>query len=595
MLKFSKLPTYIFIVLIFFTANVCAGAAELDRSRYIGIDEIEPGMKAYCLTVFKGTQIERFDFEVLSVVHNIEPNRNAIMVQGIDERFIHAGMVAGCSGSPVYIDGRLAGALAFGWSFSKDPLYGVTPIEEMLAVGTGSSGGCGKQLVIDLSGPIDLAQVENRYISELHKQSQMRSSSNALAMPVMFSGMPDSAVKEFESMFGPVAAAGPSGGMQAGDGTELKAGGVLTVPLITGDMDISVLGTVTDVDGDNVYAFGHSFLGYGPVELPMAAGNVHTIVANRMMSFKLGSPGEIVGTLWADETSAVRGRIGTVPPMIPMTINVSRFNAPQTTYNCSIADDDFLAPILVRIALAGTAMQNGPMPPDHTLRYRTTIEIEGAEPISFENISVNSQVAELLTETMTPVVLVMNNPYRAGEIKSIHCDMEELDRLMQAEIRTVGVSDSKVRPGERFRVDAVIEPVRDKMKKYTFELTVPKDLAPGEYDLYVLGGAEYREFLISAARQRFIAENFETLLGALNNILGIRRDRLYCVFMLPESGVTLERAELPDLPMTQVLVMTDAMRMTDAQPYRHWIEKSVHTSQVVSGAGQMKIEVVQQP
>ncbi|MFA5423488.1 MAG: SpoIVB peptidase S55 domain-containing protein [Phycisphaerae bacterium] len=593
MLKFSKLPTYIFAVLIFFTANVCAGAAELDRSRYIGIDEITPGMKAYCLTVFKGTQIERFDFEVLSVVRNIEPKRNAIMVRGIDERFIHAGMVAGCSGSPVYIDGRLAGALAFGWSFSKDPLYGVTPIEEMLAVGTAGDGGHARQPVIDLSGSIDLQRIEKQYISSLHRQSQMRSSSNALAMPVMISGIPDSAVGEFENLFGPVTAAGPSGSVQAGEDVELSPGGVLTVPLITGDIDISVLGTVTEVDGENVYAFGHSFLGYGPVELPMATGQVHTIVANLMRSFKLGSPGEIVGTLFADETSAVRGRIGTVPPMIPMTINVSRFNTPQpVTYQCSIANDDYLTPILVRIALAGAANQRGELPPEHTLRYRTTIEIEGEESISFENVSVNSRVAELLTETMVPVALIMNNPYRQGEIKSIRCDMEELDRAMLADIKSVEIYDNKVEQGERFSVEAVIEPMRSQKKKYTFDFTVPKDLKPGEYDVFVLGGAEYLEFLISAAKQRFIAENYETLISALNNILSVRRDRLYCVFMLPESGVTLERAELPDLPMTQVLVLTDSTRTTDAQPYRHWIEKSVRTPQVIRGAGQMKIEVV---
>jgi len=170
--------------------------------------------------------------------------------------------------------------------------------------------------------------------------------------------------------------------------------------------------------------------------------------------------------------------------------------------------------------------------------------------------------------------------------------MEELDRAMLADIKSVEIYDNKVEQGERFSVEAVIEPMRSQKKKYTFDFTVPKDLKPGEYDVFVLGGAEYLEFLISAAKQRFIAENYETLISALNNILSVRRDRLYCVFMLPESGVTLERAELPDLPMTQVLVLTDSTRTTDAQPYRHWIEKSVRTPQVIRGAGQMKIEVV---
>ena len=106
-----------------------------DPARYISVDEIKPGMEAYCLTVYKGTEVEKFGLEVLSVVHDFMPGRDAILVRGTDERFIHTGPVAGCSGSPVYINGRLAGAMAMGWQFSKDPLYGVTPIADMLRVG----------------------------------------------------------------------------------------------------------------------------------------------------------------------------------------------------------------------------------------------------------------------------------------------------------------------------------------------------------------------------------------------------------------------------------------------------------------------------
>ena len=126
--------------------SACVAGAKLDRTRYIGLDEVRTDMEAYCLTVLKGNNIERFPLKILSIVRNFRPKRDAILVVGTDERFIHAGPIHGCSGSPVYIDGRLAGALAAGWDGSKDPLYLVTPIEEMLRIGTaggrrGAAGG----------------------------------------------------------------------------------------------------------------------------------------------------------------------------------------------------------------------------------------------------------------------------------------------------------------------------------------------------------------------------------------------------------------------------------------------------------------------
>jgi len=145
-----------------------------DSNKYISIDEVQPGMKAYCLTCYKGTEIEKFALDVISVVRNISPGRNAILVQSTDERFIHTGPIGGCSGSPVYIDGRLAGALAFAWVFSKDPLYGVTPIEEMLEVGRADdrrqtpedkgqkANACRVGFVFDFSKPIDFAEIDKQ-------------------------------------------------------------------------------------------------------------------------------------------------------------------------------------------------------------------------------------------------------------------------------------------------------------------------------------------------------------------------------------------------------------------------------------------------
>ncbi len=605
--KFSNFSEHLFLVTVLllsslvFAWGTAAGAARgsiLDTERYIGLDEIEPGMQAYCLTVFSGTEVEKFEFEVVSVIHNFEPGRDAILVKGIDERFIHAGVVDGCSGSPVYIDGRIAGALAFGWSFSKDPLYGVTPIKEMLEVGTGSSDlqKNRMRLSLDLSGPLDLARLEKQIISSLQQRRGLASSANLLPAPVIISGIGESANGEFNNLLGPLGlmtVAGLSGGSSEEDEqAELVPGACLVVPLVDGDIKVAVVGTVTEVIDGQVYGFGHHFLGYGAIDLPMAVGKVHTVVANTQRSFKLVSPVKTVGSLNFDEAAAIRGTIGKAAEMIPMTIEVTRYNDPEPkSYKCSVANNQLLTPLLLRASLYGAVLQRGNLPPEHTLRYRTIIELVDADTISYENISSNTGISELLTETMVPVALLMNNPFKPVKVKSIRCEVQELDEVLLAGIRSINLSDNTIEQGGQFSVNVFVESRRGPKKRYTFNLTVPEDLKPGEYDILITGGYGYYDFLTKAAQYRFIAENVDTLIEALNEILSIRRDRLYCMFVLGKSGIALEKAELPDLPLTRALVLTDAKRTLEIQPYQHWLEQSMQTPGVIVGTQKIKITV----
>ena len=599
--KFSTFSISFLAVILFSDVGLAQSGAPLDRARYIGLDEIRPGMEAYCLTVFSGTQVEKFDFEVVSVVRNIEPRRDAILVKGKDERFIHAGVVAGCSGSPVYVDGRLAGALAFGWSFSKEPVYGVTPIEEMFAAGTGSSGAGreGMQLGMDLFASVDLPRAEERIMSYLSRRSQSPSCDGLLPVPVAMSGVPEAAGGEFERFLGPLgltAVAGLPAGASADDGqVKLEPGACLSVPLVSGDIELTVVGTATEVVGDQVLGFGHQLLGYGAVNLPMGTGKIHTVVASTMRSFKVGSPVGTVGTLTVDEAAGVRGIIGKAPDMIPMTIDIGRYNDPQhRSYKCEVSDNRLLTPLLLRICLYGAVLQRGALPPEHTLRYKTKIDFVGAEAISYENLSAGQDAGELLTETMVPVALAMNNPFKDLRVRSIEVEVEELDETLLANIRSVELGDYRVEQGGQISVGVVVEPIRGPRKRYTFDLDVPRDLKPGQYEILITGGYGYYEFLKKAAQQRFIAEDVDSLIEALNNILRIRRDRLYCVFILPEGGIALERAQLPDIPMTRALVLADATRTLQAQPYQHWLQKSLETAGVIIGEQRIQIEVTGQ-
>jgi hypothetical protein len=276
-------------------------AGEPDKGRYIGIDEIQAGMKGYCLSCFKGTEVEKFDLEVISTVKNMQPGRDAIIVKSTDERFIHAGLIGGVSGSPVYIQGRLAGAMSFGWPDSKDPIYGVTPIKDMISVGQESnlqSDEAKYTSVFDYSKPLNLLDLPLRFSTQVEaaglnksvqsRVEQKRSSSSAMPVlpcAIITAGLPESAVRELKEIFesrGLVTVAASGGGCsviteanfaqsQDKKASRLVAGSPLIIPMVTGDMVAAVVGTVTEVVGDNVYGFGHSFLGYGPVDLPISA------------------------------------------------------------------------------------------------------------------------------------------------------------------------------------------------------------------------------------------------------------------------------------------------------------------------------------
>ena len=572
-----------------------------DPNRYINIDEIQPGMEAYCLTCYRGAEIEKFELDVISVVHNMGPGRNAILVQGTDERFIHTGPVGGCSGSPVYIDGRLAGALAFAWYFSKDPLYGVTPIEEMLEagqVGRLERDAPQEGLTFDFSKPIDLAEIDKQIVAPQLSRENTLTGVSPLPCPLVTSELPAESFEQLKTWAEPMGfmvVPGINGaGQQKADGNDvsLEPGAVLTVPLVSGDITMFALGTATEIIDDRVYGFGHSFLGRGPIDWPMATGKVHTVISSLQRSFKLGSTLEIVGTLTTDESAAVLGQIGKKPKMIPLTIKVDRYNDPQKrAYNCEIVNDRLLTPVVFASAVAGAVSYLGDFPQDHMIEYKVAINTEGAEPITFENVSTDVGINEMLLQSRSSIALLMNNPYEMVNIESLDVEIRIAPTNITSHIWSVDLSDTKVEAGETIQIEVVVESFLAGKKRYHLSLAIPEDTQPGEYNLTVCGSDNYGRFLQKAAPYKFTAQNLASMIDAINNILQIRQDKLYCFLTLPPSGVAVEKAELPDLPATKALILQDAKRTLRTQPYLHWLEETVETGTIIINSEVMRITV----
>jgi len=584
---------------VFASAGTTFAKANAPGSGYIDIDDIVPGSDAWCLTVFEGTRIDKFNLKVVDIVKDHRPGRDVIIVIGVDEEFKRIGPIRGCSGSPVYIDGKLAGALAGGWSFSKEPLYLVTPIKDILRIKeqtrqnnqvarTSALGG------YDFSKPIDLDEVNLAY-----KSSAETSPGSERTMLPLVTSFPSHVCSKIAPLFEQTSLLPVSAQTSSGQNTNaaMEPGSVLVVPVVSGDISMAATGTTTYVNKNDVYGFGHSFqgLGFGPVDLPMAAGTVHAIVSNMLISFKLSSPGEIIGSITANESSGVYGQIGKKPTLIPLKISVDRggsdYPGMKDTYDCQVAVERSLTPLVMQAAIAGACFLQGPLPPEHMVKYKTNIRLEDGRRIAFENISSEQGIGEVLDETAGAISLLLNNPYEKTVIASVDCSVTIIPKTVLSRITSVELSDSNVKPGQSVTVSVILESFRSEKTLHRLKFKIPEDVLPQEYIITIGGGYSYERFLKMSAPYKFTLYDMDSLIESLRNITNIKRNCLYLMMPLSSSGVVIKNEQMPFLPQTKAMVLSDQKRIIPVTSQRHWLQKQKLIDNVVTNKKTVSITV----
>lgn len=560
-----------------FTARAAAGPAAALPSPFsapsISVDEVRVGQKGYGITVFQGTTPERFEVEVVGVMRNLAPGLSYVLVKLTGHGLEKTGVAAGMSGSPVYLDDRLLGAVAFGWPFSNEAVGGVTPIAAMRKVGpvpgevpggppaaknlaTGRPAVALSDLLARRIPPDLLA----RELSALSARFSPEGTGAPGAVVWSASGFSERSLATLRQGFGStaVALAGRADGAasEGADGAEspgsavpalgvanLMPGGAVTGVILDGDFRLGATGTVTDRGGDSVLAFGHAFLGSGPVSIPMAPAEVVTILSNQYNSFKISNIGPIVGAVEQDRRSGIQGQIGAVAPMFPISVKIR--GERERDYRMRIADvPDLVAGMVGTAALASLEAASrtaGGQSLDLSARFRIAGHGDLVVAQSFDGDgSTNEAVGYLLSIAS----YLAQNDLERIHLEGVEVTFDQASAPRGLSIEGAHAERTVVRPGERVRMQVDLRPFRGVSSRRAIDLVLPEDLGPGRYSVWVGDGAS-----IDAARLQLEPAKPETLPQALA-LLGSfhTRRELAAIVSLAQPGVVAGGATMPRLP-----------------------------------------------
>jgi hypothetical protein len=522
-----------------FAATVFAGAQPT-----IPLTEVKKGQRGYGLSVFSGTEPERFEVEVIGVMRNLRPNISYILARLTGKGLEKSGVAAGMSGSPVFIDGRLAGAVAFSWPFSNEAIAGITPIDSMRTLSTFQA------LPVTPPAPINLSELRSGRVPEGLLAAQLSRLQPPLtngAVPAVqwaTSGFGELSLGMLRQGLGSVGAAGKAAPGAVAD--DLAPGRSVSVVLVDGDFELAANGTVTDHYGDHVLAFGHPFLGLGPVRVPMAAAEVVTVISSANSSFKISNTGPIVGAFEQDRQLGIQGRIGAVAPMVPMSLHVAAQGGEKARdFHMRLADLPEFIPLLVGSTLLGgiesasyaTGQQSLELTAHLRLQRYGDLEVRQ----SFDSENAGTEAASFL---LTIVNYLTQNPLQKVSLEAVDVSVSQTDKPRVASLVAANADRTVVRPGQRVTLSLDLVAFRGDRFRHSFAVDLPPDLPVGRYSLLVGDGSS-----IDAARialEPAEPQSFPQALALLRSFHS-RRD-LLVLGVYAGAGLSVAGEIMPRLP-----------------------------------------------
>ncbi len=570
----------LFVIISAFSLSICAqtqavnvkskaNSATVSKTQFLPLTEVREGMKGTARTVFRGSESEEFQVEILGVVPGaVGPKQDMIVGKlsggGADRTHVFAGM----SGSPVYIDGKLVGAIAYSFPFSKEPICGITPIEQMLNIFEQNQNYKQKAQEPRTVSFAELAATT--WKPELPKNAIVQSSllSGAsgnpalmqvvgqtfqpIATPITFNGFSQQTLNVFESQLLsvgllPIAAVGGAAKMtpmKTADENTLVGGDSVSMQLTRGDYSMAAAGTVTYRDGDKIYAFGHPFLSLGTSDLPMSESSVVIVIPNVNNSFKLAVPDAMVGTMTQDRATGVFGKLGQAPKMIPVKVNLETSRGQKETFNFEVAKDDFLTPLLINIAVYNAIVANERGIGDSMITLSGEIKVKNQPSIKLANRFAGAQASQFASLSVAlPVNTLLRSRFDDLEIGEITMNLTSDDGNKTGTIERIALDRTQIRAGETFEIQAFVRTNSNKIFVQKIPVKIPLDTPEGALSVTIADGTTIQQ---NSAIQQFVPKDLGELIGTINRVK--KSDRLYVQISRTTNGAIIGANEMPNLP-----------------------------------------------
>ena len=577
--------------------------------KILPLSEVRAGMVGEALTVFQGTKPEAFKIRVISIMRQFLPKQDIILIRAEDPRVEFSGIVAGMSGSPVYVGGRLMGAIAYGWSFSKEPLGGVTPIETMLAerdrprrtssdLATETGGDDIRTLTLAEGGRIPGTQMDSstrRDVREAGGSPFGEPHLVPVAVPLSVSGFSPRVLADISGEFRleglvPVRAAGGGNPISRAGGRatagHVEPGSAIGIELVRGDMSMVGTGTVTYVDRDGVLAFGHPMFGAGEIYLPLVDAEIHTIVSSVSQSMKLSSPLHEVGALVQDRQSCVIGDLGARATMVPVTVRVSGPGAPPRVFRAEVARNRRLTPTLVSLVVGNALVDAEPDASDMIVRVISKISLRGHPPFELrdeifapEGISRQSLTG---TRGLRAIGDLLSNPFEPVVIDSLDVDVRVEYRRDVVEIVAVSLPGDVVRPGQTIALRVALRPYDGPEYTETIPIAIPRSLGGDTARIEVASGSVAKPDIPTAESLPMVLANLQRYFPSTSIVVTVQT---------PDDGAALHGRMLSDLPAAAADTLRPGNQTRRADSFRI-AERTVHpTKKVVLGKQEISVTV----
>ena len=613
--------------LVVFCLVACHSYAQIewDAEKFIPLSEVKRGMKGKGYTVFSGTTVEEFECEVVSVEYNFVPGWHVVWMEGLSDNFKRTGVAGGMSGSPVYIDGRLMGAVSLGGFSQREHsnLFGVTPIELMIKVAqrgmepnlsyegtqlfnldsSAATQESGLNMGQSLLAGGEVTRIPRPFDERLFEDISNTSSpvrSARLSIPVTLPTLNAEVLRFVKPIFDrlnftPVQ--GTGGGSPIKE-SPVEEGQVIGPEYVRGDVSIFGYGTITYVDGNELLAYGHSADGEGNVNIPLSGGYVHFIFPSRSRSSKIASPTQPIGTLVQDRNPAIAGIIGKHPSYIPVNVNVQTADGKRHQKYYEVIRHRSYSPIYTGIGawmlMDGLEFSLG----DYTLNMGATITLKEhpdlkTRELVYKNIysSRGSPGFGVMQTLMMPMAQLAFNSYTKVQVENVTLDVNIEDKRRTASIQSLQMDKLRYRPGDTVEVEITLQPYFETPIVQTGTITIPKDVPEGVVTLLATNANFHESWQRNRAPLNFRHKNINQLVELLQR--GENNSEIIMELFVPEPGLTVEGKEFAHLPPSVMSVMNSAKQIGNSgytMGTTLHIDK-VPTDYVIYGSGMIRFVV----